>query len=75
MTINVTDVNEPPGKPAAPTVAVDSTTPSGKLNVSWSAPDMTGKPAISDYDVQYRKVGDSTWTDASFSGTGTSTMT
>ena len=57
VTINVTDVNEPPGKPAAPTVTVDSTTPNSKLNASWSAPDMTGKPAISDYDVQYPQGG------------------
>ena len=34
---------------------------------------MTGKPAINDYDVQYRLSGGSTWTDASFTGTTTST--
>ncbi len=73
VTINVTDVNEPPPAPAAPTVAANSTTPTSKIDVSWTAPTMTGKPAISDYDVQYRKTGDSTWTDASFTGTGTST--
>ena len=73
VTINVTDVAEPPAAPSAPTVAKNSTTPTTKLDVSWTAPTMTGKPAISDYDVQYRKVGDSTWIDASFTGTGTST--
>ena len=73
VTINVTDVNEPPAAPSAPTVAKNSTTPTTKLDVSWTAPAMTGKPALSDYDVQYRQTGDSTWTDASFSGTGTST--
>ncbi len=73
VTINVTDADEPPAKPAAPTVAANSTTPTTKLDVSWMAPAMTGKPAISDYDVQYRKTGDSSWTDASFTGTGTST--
>ena len=65
-------MNEPPGKPTV-TVANNTTTPTTKLDVSWTAPTMTGKPAISDYDVQYRKTGDSTWTDASFTGTTTTT--
>ena len=73
VTINVTDVAEPPSAPAAPTVAVNAATPASKLDVSWTAPDVTGKPAISDYDVQYRKTGDSTWSGHGFSGTGTST--
>ena len=44
--------------------------------MSWTAPtttEMSGKPAVSDYDVQYRQSGVSTWTDASYTGTGTST--
>ena len=67
------DVAEPPAKPSAPKVAKNSATPTTKLDVSWAAPDMTGKPAITDYDVQYRQHGASDWTDAGFSGTGTST--
>ena len=73
VTINVTDVNEPPAAPAAPTVSANSTTPATKIDVSWTAPTMTGKPAITDYDVQYRKVGDASWSSHTFSGTGTST--
>ena len=76
VTINVTDVNEPPGKLAAPTVTANSTTPSTKLDVSWTAlttTQMSGKPAVDDYDVQYRQTGTSTWSSHSFSGTGTST--
>ena len=73
VTINVTDVNEPPAKPASPTVTANSTTPATKIDVSWTAPTMTGKPAISDYDVQYRLSGGSTWTSHSFTGTGTTT--
>ena len=65
-------MNEPPGKPTV-TVANNTTTPTTKLDVSWTAPTMTGKPAISDYDVQYRQTGVSTWTSHSFTGTGTST--
>ncbi len=68
VTISVTDVNEPPAAPAAPTVAAASRT---SLSVSWTAPTNTGKPAISDYDVQYRKGTDS-YTDWAHSGTGTS---
>ena len=72
VTINVTDVSEPPAAPAI-TVSANSTTPTTKIDVRWTAPDMTGKPAISDYDVQYRLSGDSSWTSHSFTGTGTST--
>ena len=53
LTVTVTDVNEPPSAPAAPTVRADDATPT-ELSVTWSAPTNTGKPAISDYDVQYR---------------------
>ncbi len=76
VTISVTDVNEPPPKLSAPTVSANATTPSTKIDVSWTAPtttQMSGKPAVSDYDVQYRLSGGSTWTDASYTGTGTST--
>ena len=65
VTINVTDVNEPP---AAPTLTVaPAATPTTKISVSWTAPTMTGKPAISDWDVDYRLAGDSSWT--SYTGT------
>ena len=72
LTINVTDVDEPPSAPAAPSVSKGSS-PRTTLDASWTAPDMTGKPAITDYDVQYKKSGDSTWTSRGFTGTGTST--
>ena len=68
VTINVTDENEPPAAPAAPTVTLDSTTPASKIDVSWTAPSMTGKPAIDGYDVRYRKTGDSAWSFHVFSG-------
>ena len=72
VTISVTDVAEPPTI-STPTVTPNSTTPKTKLDVSWTAPTMTGKPAVSDYDVQYRKAHSSTWTSHTFTGTGTST--
>ena len=54
VTINVTDVNEPPTI-TAPTVAAHATEPKYKLEVSWTAPTMTGKPAVSDYDVHVQE--------------------
>ena len=70
VTINVTDESEPPDAPGAPTVAATSGA-TDSLDVSWSAPDTTGRPAISDYDVQYRKSGDTAWTDHAHTGTAT----
>ena len=69
----MTDVNEPPPKMAAPTVKKNAAAPRTRLDVSWTAPTMTGKPPVTDYDVQYRKSGDSTWTTHGFMGTGTAT--
>ena len=52
VTIAVTDVDEPPAAPAAPTVTATSGTIDG-LTVTWTAPDNTGPPVTS-YDLQYR---------------------
>ena len=66
--VTVTDVDEPPPKPAAPTVA-----PAGpnKLTVDWSAPDTTGTEPINDYNARYRESGAADWTDAFYDGTDT----
>ena len=50
VTINVTDVDEPPDAPAD--LAVGST--ANGLTVTWTAPVMTGKPALTGYDVEHR---------------------
>ena len=68
VTVNVADVAEPPVAPAAPTVTAAGLT---SVQVSWSAPGNVGKPAITGYDVQYRKQGETSWSDASHTGTGT----
>ena len=61
ITINVTNVGEPPSAPAPP--GVTATKDSGwSLEVTWSKPRNTG-PAITDYDIRYRKVGDAVWQD------------
>ena len=70
VTISLTDVNEPPGRPARPVVSeVDGMT--DRLNVSWNAPRNTG-PAITDYDVQHRVGEGGLWTDLNHTGTGRS---
>ena len=76
VTINVTDVAEPPPAPAAPTLS-KLTDDASKLNVTWTPPNMSGKPAITDYDVRYRKSGFSDWTalDAATSTATSTTLT
>ena len=73
VTVTVTDVNEPPPTPSAPSVSAASSNGHERLSVSWSAPSTSGRPGLSDYDVQYRKSGASRWSAHSFTGTGTST--
>ena len=71
LTVRVTDVIEKPGKPTAPSVTAATATPT-KLGVTWAAPTNTG-PAITDYDVQYRAGSTGLFTDANYTGAGTST--
>ena len=57
LTIDVTDADEPPEKPAAPRVT--ATSGSGwSLEVTWNAPRNDGPP-ITGYQIRYRKTGDS----------------
>ena len=60
VTINITDVNEPPGEPAAPTVTPASTGGHTALEVSWLAPTNIG-PDITGYAVEYRKQSAASW--------------
>ena len=72
VTISVTDVDEPPDQPAAPTVSAKAGT-TDSLDVSWTAPANTERPAIDDYNVQYRIGSTGSFTIHSFTGTGRST--
>ena len=72
VTITLTDVNEPPSAPAAPTVAATSGSTTS-LDVSWTAPANSGKPAITSYDLQYRAGTSGSFTDGPQNVTGTST--
>ena len=55
VTITISDVDEPPSPPSAPRVTATKDT-GQRLDVSWNAPRNTGKPPITDYDIQYREV-------------------
>ena len=54
VTISVTNVDEPPSAPGAPRVTATKDT-GWSLDVTWNEPRDTGKPPITDYDIQYRK--------------------
>ncbi|WP_420461494.1 fibronectin type III domain-containing protein [Candidatus Palauibacter sp.] len=71
VTLNVTDRNEAPLAPAAPgvTETPGSTT---SLDVNWTAPPNTGRPAIASYDVRYREGSTGPFTDGPEDVTGTS---
>ncbi len=68
VAIDVTDVPEPPLAPDAPTVASASLS---SLTVTWTAPESTGRPALTSYEVQYRAAGQGLFTEAGFDGLGT----
>ena len=73
VTIRVKDVDEPPAAPVAPTVvsgAADASTTS--LKVIWHEPENTGDD-INDYNVEYKKTTDLSFTDHAFSGTNKNT--
>ena len=61
VTIAVTDQLEPPLQPSAP--GVDPVPgKSDSLAVTWTAPDNSGRPPITSYDLQYREAGTGAWT-------------
>ena len=59
VTITITDVEEPPGRPAAPSVTATAGT-TDSLSVNWTAPSNTG-PAIDNYDLRYREGTSGSW--------------
>ena len=61
VTVNVTDVDEPPQAPGAPTVSPESGSATS-LSVRWSAPANAGPP-VTEYDLRYREAGGS-WPDS-----------
>ena len=70
VTIAVTDVDEPPPAPVAPSVTRPASAPETSLDVTWTAPDTTGRPPVTDYDVRYRVPGEG-WSSAVHDSTAT----
>ena len=75
ITINVTDLNEPPSAPTGLSVSTNNDNPTTALDVSWTAPDTTGIPEITGYDVQYRSGDSGAWATHNFDSDGTTTKT
>ena len=72
VTIDLTDVEEKPLAPDAPSVSsVEGSTNS--LSVTWTAPTNTGRPSITSYDLQYKKSTetDQDWQDGPQNRSGT----
>ena len=70
VNISLTDVDEPPERPAAPVVSTASDT---SLSVSWTKQDYTDRPPITSFDLQYRRGTSGSWTDGPQNLSGTST--
>ena len=75
LTVNVTDLNEPPGAPTDLSVSPNEENPTTALDVTWTAPDTTGIPEVTGYNVQYRVQGDTNWTTHDFLSDGNTTKT
>ena len=72
VSITVTNVDEQPATPGAPTVrAPDGSSTS--LLVNWIAPDRNGGPPLADYDVEYRQGTAGDWNDWPHDDTATTT--
>ena len=59
VVISVRDVDEPPPAPTRLTLVQAYPT---SMALSWTPPDNAGRPAITGYDLQYRKSSESAWT-------------
>ena len=75
LTVNATNVNEPPGAPRGLSVSTNDDNPTTALDVSWTAPDTTGIPAITGYDLQYRAGHSGAWIAHDFGSNGSAIET
>ena len=57
VTLNVTDLDEPPLRPAAPTVSGPASNSTTSLRVTMTAPDNLGRPPITHYRVRAHRDG------------------
>ena len=77
IAVNVTvgDVDEPPDAPTYLWVSTNEDNPTAALDVIWTAPDTTGIPPITGYDVRYRVQGETDWVAHNFASDGSTTKT
>ena len=73
VTIRVTDGDEPPPRPDAPSVLRSSSSPESELDVTWTGPEMTGRPPITSYDIAHREADGGEWTERRLDGSPTRT--
>ena len=59
VVIYIRDMAEPPEAPTSLTLVQAYPT---SMALSWTPPDNTGRPAITGYDLQYKKSNETTWT-------------
>ena len=72
VTVHLTDVDEKPATPAAPTVrAIDGS--GTDLMATWIAPGTNGGPPLIGYDVQYRQGAAGDWNDWQHTDSATTT--
>ena len=71
VTVFLTDQAEPPLKPTALTLVQASPT---SLDLRWTAPDNTGRPAITGYTAQFRTAGGN-WTTRALDAATSATLT
>ena len=60
VTINIDNVSEAPEAPGALRVRASGMT---ALGISWSAPRNAGRPGIEGYDLRYRNIAETEWSD------------
>ena len=60
VTITVADANESPLAPGIPAMTQNTET---SLTMAWTAPGSIGRPAVTDYDYQYKKTAENNWTE------------
>ena len=77
ITVNVTNVNEPPPQMEQPGFSAAGTADTtSMLLLKWDVPVLPdGTPSISGYDVQFRVNGETDWSDHDFNSVATTTET
>ena len=74
VSVTVTDVNEAPDPPENLGASAPSTNGHQQLNVTWTAPDNSGRPALSGYEVGYCETSEVSACDMGYVTWGSATV-